>query len=123
VRELLTFSLRSTDHVSMNVEPLAAESDLTWLVNDELNGALVELERVTVPAQAMVSTVLTDHAPPALIVTDELVARSATCVIANLSDRVVRETTTDFVSRIAERLVREEIKRLKDKLRQVIWLS
>jgi twitching motility two-component system response regulator PilH len=123
VRELLAFSLRSTDHVSMNVEPLAAESDLTWLVNDELNGALVELERVTVPAQAMVSTVLTDHAPPALIVTDELVARSATCVIANLSDRVVRETTTDFVSRIAERLVREEIKRLKDKLRQVIWLS
>lgn len=59
-----------------------------------------------------------DPTPPSLVITDELVDRLATRVIARLSDRVVRETTTDVVSRVAERLVREEIERLKDKLRQ-----
>ena len=110
VRELLGLSPRPAAQVSMKVEP-PAESDLTWPVNNGPTVAPAE------PAPAVVSVIPPDHTPPALIVTDELVDRLATRVIARLSDRVVRETTTDVVSRVAERLVREEIERLKDKLR------
>ena len=59
-----------------------------------------------------------EGAPAPLVITDELVDRLATRVIARLSDRVVRETTTDVVTQVAERLVSEEIKRLKDTLRE-----
>ena len=117
VRELLGLSPRPPAQVSMKVEPPAAESGLTWPVNDDLAGAPAEPAPVPAPIPAMVSVIPPEHTRPALIVTDELVDRLATRVIARLSDRVVRETTTDVVSRVAERLVREEIDRLKDKLR------
>jgi CheY-like chemotaxis protein len=116
VCELLGLSPRPAAQVSMKVEPPAAKSGLTWPVED-LAGAPAEPAPVPAPLPAMVSVIPPEHTPPALIVTDELVDRLATRVIARLSDRVVRETTTDVVSRAAERLVREEIKRLKDKLR------
>ena len=117
VRELLGLSPKPAARVSMKVEPPAAESELTWPVNDKLSGPPPEPAPVPAPAPAVVSVTPPDRTPPALIVTDELVDRLATRVIARLSDRVVRETTTDVVSRVAERLVREEIERLKDKLR------
>jgi CheY-like chemotaxis protein len=50
-------------------------------------------------------------------VTDELVDRVATRVIARLSDQVVREKTVEVVTQVAVRLVREEIERMKEKLR------
>lgn len=50
-------------------------------------------------------------------ITDELVDRLATHVIARLSDSVVREKTTEIVGKVAERVVREELERLKEKLR------
>ncbi len=56
-------------------------------------------------------------AESSLDVTDDLVDRLASRVIARLSDRVIRETTTEIVTEVAERVVREEIERLKEKLR------
>ena len=116
VHELLGPSPKSAATVSMKVEPPASEPDLTWPVNESAE-VPAEHERVSAPVPAASPDVQQDHAPPALLITDELVDRLATRVIARLSDRVVRETTTDVVSRVAERLVREEIERLKDKLR------
>ena len=106
VHELLGSSPAPVARPSITVEPRASESGLTAPVPGPLP------EPVPVP-----SVTPPDQTPSAIIVTDELVDRLATRVIARLSDRVVRETTTDVVSRVAERLVREEIERLKEKLR------
>ncbi len=54
---------------------------------------------------------------PVLEITDELVDRVATEVIARLSDRIILDTTREVVGLTAERLVGEEIARIKDKLR------
>ena len=59
----------------------------------------------------------TREAASALAITDELIDRLATRVIARLSDRVVRDVTTQVVTQLAERLVAEEIARVKAKLR------
>ena len=71
-------------------------------------------------AGAVPSSVFRSPEPPADLppaITDELVERLATRVIARLSDRVVRETTAEIVGKVAERVVREELERLKEKLR------
>ena len=117
VHELLGRRPEPAADVPMKVEPPRRESDLTWPVNHDLVGAPAAPEQVPDPVPAAPSVIPPDPAPSAIVVTDELVDRLATRVIARLSDRVVRETTTDVVSRVAERLVREEIERLKDKLR------
>jgi len=115
VHELLGLSPAPAARPSVKVKPGASESDLTWPVQHD---AGTRAEPVPVSSPAPVPSVTPpDRTPPAIIVTDELVDRLATRVIAQLSDRIVRETTTDVVSRVAERLVREEIERLKDKLR------
>ncbi len=54
---------------------------------------------------------------PVLEITDELVDRVATEVIARISDRIILDTTREVVGLTAERLVGEEIARIKDKLR------
>ena len=115
VQELLGSRPAPAAHPSVKVEPQASESDLTWPVEEDA-GTRAEPAPVSDPVPVP-SVTPRDQTPPAIIVTDELVDRLATRVIARLSDRVVRETTTDVVSRVAERLVREEIERLKDKLR------
>ena len=85
-------------------ENLAGNTELTgWVAGD---------------ATAPGSTVPVDPPPaPVLDITDELVDRIATQVIARISDRIVRETTREVVALTAERLVGEEIARIKDKLR------
>ena len=115
VHELLARRPEPATRVSITVEP-PAESDLTWPVNDAPMRPPATAERAPDPA-AVPTVVAQDLTASSILITDELVDRLATRVIARLSDRVVRETTTDVVSRVAERLVREEIERLKDKLR------
>jgi CheY-like chemotaxis protein len=110
----------------------AGEADLVWPVKDDITGSPVVgapaagtgAVAVSAPASAS-STAASEAAGPArtraaastLVVTDELVDRLATRVIARLSDRVVRDVTAKVVGEVAERLVAEEIERLKRKLR------
>ena len=117
VRELLGRRRESATRASMKAEPSNGESDPTWPVNDDPVRVQAAPEQVPDPVPATASLIPASSASSAIVVTDELVERLATRVIARLSDRVVRETITGVVSGVAERLVREEIERLKDKLR------
>ena len=108
----------------------AGNVDLTWPVTDDLAAPsaqasgvsanpLVAPVTVTAPAPALDPGLLpaTEVASAPIVITDELVERLATHVIARLSDRVVRETTTQIVTDVSERLVTAEIERIKSKLR------
>ena len=110
----------------------AGEADLVWPVKDDITDSpavgapAAGTGAVAVSAVApSTSTAASETADPArtreaastLAVTDELVDRLATRVIARLSDRLVRDVTTKVVGEVAERLVAEEIERLKRKLR------
>ncbi len=107
----------------------AGEADLVWPVKDEITGSpavrapaagtgavAVSASSTSSAASEAVDAARTREAASTLAVTDELVDRLATRVIARLSDRVVRDVTTKVVGEVAERLVTEEIERLKRKL-------
>ena len=107
----------------------AGEADLVWPVKDEITGSpavgapaagtgavAVSASSTSTAASEAVDAARTREAASTLAVTDELVDRLATRVIARLSDRVVRDVTTKVVGEVAERLVTEEIERLKRKL-------
>jgi len=82
----------------------AENADLTWPVEGDATASIARF-----PVEP--STV------PVLNITDELVDRVTTEVIARISDRIIQETTREVVGLAAERLVGEEIARLKDRLR------
>lgn len=81
----------------------AGDADLAWPVEEDSTAQGIR------PAES--------SAAPVLEITDELVNRVTTEVIARISDRIIQETTREVVGLTAERLVGEEIARLKDRLR------
>ena len=101
--------------------------DLTWPGDDMVSTAATGgsgVVETAAPSVVAPPSTLSDVGPErtreaasALAITDELVDRLATRVIARLSDRVVRDVTTQVVTQVAERLVAEEIARVKAKLR------